>query len=127
MRVSFFAGLAAAALLSASAIAAGGPPRGVYGCYDVRMDYKMQMVITPMPFVMFGLVDGSTYADYDGHHGHYSYDAATGVLTMHDGTREGWRYHNVGNWSFRMIDSKTGTEIYSCPYDAAKNPDRGPW
>jgi hypothetical protein len=27
-----------------------------------------------MPVVMFGLLDGTTYADYDGKQGHYSFE-----------------------------------------------------
>jgi hypothetical protein len=111
----------------AFAWAAGGPPTGVYSCYDVRMDYKMQLVITPMPFVMFGIIDAANYADYDGHQGHYSYNAASGVLTMTDGSRQGWRYHKTAEWSFTLIDNTKGTEIYTCPHEAGKNPVRGPW
>ena len=126
--VSLTVSLAALALAAiATPAAAQAPPRGVYGCYDVKMDYKMQLNITPLPFVMFGLIDGSTYADYDGHHGHYTYDQAAGVLTMNDGSRQGWRYHKVGVWAFRLIDNKTGNDVYTCPYSASQNPDRGPW
>jgi hypothetical protein len=114
-------------LAAATAAAADGPPRGVYSCYDATMDYKMQLLITPMPVVMFGLVDASTYSDYDGNHGRYSYDAGSGVLTMIDGSRKGWRYHKVGTWSFSLIDNNKGTDIYTCPYEAAKNPAHGPW
>jgi hypothetical protein len=106
---------------------AAGPPTGVYSCYDAKMDYKMHLVITPMPFVMFGIIDGDTYADFDGHHGHYSYDEGTAMLTMTDGSRQGWRYHNVGSWAFRLIDNAQGTEIYTCPFSAGKDPTRGPW
>lgn len=119
--------LALAFLIAPGAWAAAAPPVGVYGCYDARMDYKMQLVITPMPFVMFGLIDSNTYSDYDGHHGHYTYDEASGMLTMTDGSRQGWRYHKVGTWAFRMIDNNSQKEIYTCPFDAGKNPVRGPW
>jgi hypothetical protein len=107
--------------------AAAVPPAGVYSCYDVRMDYQMHMIITPMPFVMFGLIDATTYSDFDGHHGRYTYAAAAGMLTMTDGPRQGWRYHKVAEWSFSLIDNNTGKEIYTCPFDAGKNPARGPW
>ena len=117
----------ASALLNWPAAAEEFPPYGVYSCYDARMDYKMQLQITPMPYVMFGLIDASDYSDYDGNHGHYSYDSGAGVLTMIDGSRQGWRYHKVGDWAFTLIDNATGGEIYSCPYEASKNPNRGPW
>ena len=44
------------------------------------------LVITPMPTVMFGLIDGASYSDYDGKHGHYTYHAAGGIVTMMDGS-----------------------------------------
>jgi hypothetical protein len=116
-----------AAVFVAPSAWAGGPPTGVYGCYDAMMDYKMRLTITPMPFVMFGLIDGTTYADYDGHRGHYTYDEGSGMLTMTDGSRQGWRYHKVDNWSFRLIDNTKGTELYTCPFNAGKDPARGPW
>ena len=87
----------------------------------------MQMVITPMPFVMFGLVDGSTYSDWDGNHGHYSYNPGSGVITMTDGSRQAWRYARTGDWSFTLIDNRTGNKIYTCPFNGTKNPARGPW
>lgn len=119
--------VASLALAAAAPAADGGPPRGVYGCYDVRMDARMRMVITPMPVAMFGLIDATTYADYDGNRGHYTYDPAAGVLTMTDGPRQDWRFRRDDQWSFRLIENNTGREIYTCPLDAAKDPTRGPW
>jgi hypothetical protein len=126
-------------LSSANAWAAGGaPPRGVYSCYDVRMGFGVPgclrgplgctgLVITPMPVVMFGLIDATTYSDYDGRHGHYSYDATAGVISMTDGSRQGWHYRKSADWSFQLIDNKTGNEIYMCPLETSKNPAHGPW
>jgi hypothetical protein len=133
------AALAASGLIFAPvAWAAAGPPVGVYSCYDVRMGYGTPgcvrtaigctgMVITPTPVAMFGLIDATSYSDYDGHHGKYTYDAAGGIITMTDGSREGWRYHKTGEWSFTLIDNNTGKEIYTCPLETAKNPAHGPW
>lgn len=131
--------VAVAGVLSTTlAWAAGGPPSGVYSCYDTRMGVGVPgcirtsmgctgLVITPMPFVMFGLIDGATYSDYDGHHGHYSYDAAAGLITMTDGSRQGWRYRKAAEWSFTLIDNNTGKEIYACPLETGKDPNHGPW
>ncbi len=91
-----FAALSAAP----AAFAADGPPTGVYGCYDARMGVNVPgcirtsmgctgLVITPTPVAMFGLIDGSTYSDFDGHRGHYTYDAAAGLIAMTDGSRKG--------------------------------------
>jgi len=51
--------LSLVACLAAPVAWAAGPPTGVYSCYDARMDYKMQLAITPMPFVMFGIIDAA--------------------------------------------------------------------
>lgn len=125
-------------VLAPAAWAVAAPPSGVYGCYDARMGVNVPgcvrtsmgctgLVITPMPTVMFGLIDGSTYSDYDGKHGHYTYDAAGGVITMTDGSRQGWRYRKVADWSFTLIDNATGQDHYTCPLEPTKNPSRGPW
>ena len=111
--------------------AAEAPPAGVYSCYDARMEFSpvsgSHLVITPTPFAMFGLMDGSTYSDWDGHHGHYTYDPAGGIIMMTDGSRQGWRYRKTATWSFTLIDNRTGKEIFTCPLEAAKNPSHGPW
>lgn len=132
---SALAAVGLAFLLPATAYAEA-PPVGVYSCYDVRMAYGVPgcvrtsvgcygMVITPMPVAMFGLVDGSTYADYDGEQGHFTF--ADGILTMTDGPRQGWRYRKIAGWSFRLIDNRSGKEVYTCPLEKTKNPTRGPW
>ena len=132
-KVAIFTMATVSACLLGAPIALAGstPPVGVYGCYDARMAFSpihgSQLEITPTPFAMFGLIDPATYADWDGHHGTYSYDVGSGVLTMTDGSRQGWRYRKVGNWSFTLIDNKSGKEIYTCPFNAAKDPSHGPW
>src|SRR3954466_5946580 len=109
----------AAVLLLAATVASAQsqqtPPPGVYGCYSARSVqgapgcmrtslgcFGMQIQVAPT--VMFGLIDGSTYSDYDGKKGHYSYDKQSGVLTMTDGSRKGWTYKRVDFWAFRMMD-----------------------
>lgn len=123
--------LIASLFLTHAAFAAGTPPVGAYSCYDARMAFSpiqgSHLEITPMPVVMFGIIDGSNYADWDGHRGHYTYDTAQGLLTMTDGSRQGWRYKKTADWSFTLIDNKTGSSIYTCPFEDAANPSRGPW
>jgi hypothetical protein len=125
-------------LCGAPAWAAGGPPVGVYSCYDARSEFNAPgcmrtsmgcfgIVISPTPVAMFGVIDASTYSDFDGHHGRYSYNAAQGIITMTDGSRAGWRYRKTQDWSFTLIDNNTGKEIYTCPLETAKNPLHGPW
>lgn len=118
--------------------AQGVPPVGVYSCYDARMAPNVPgcmrsaigcygLVITPTPMAMFGLIDASTYADFDGQRGHYVYDASENVITMTDGPRQGWRYRRKDTWSFTLIDNTSGAEHYTCPLETAKNPQHGPW
>jgi hypothetical protein len=118
--------LLATALMPAAAIAAG-PPRGVYECYETRMNARMQLTFEVRPVVMFGLIDGTTYSDYDGKTGHYAYDTAAEILTMTDGSRQGWRYKHVADWSFRMLDQAGKDTSFTCPLNAAKDPLKRPW
>ena len=93
------------------------PAAGVYGCYSARPTFGgpgcvpssvgcMGMKTDVAPTVMFGLIDGSTYSDYDGKKGHYTFDATNQVLTMTDGSRKGWRYKRVAATAFRFLDEQ---------------------
>jgi len=130
--------LAAAASCTAHAQQGGSPPPGVYGCYSARSVLNapgcvrtsfgcMGMQIQVAPTVMFGLVDRATYSDYDGKKGHYSYDAQSGILTMTDGSRQGWKYKRVDTWSFRMLDPQGKETQYTCPLEPKKDPLKRPW
>jgi len=44
---------------------------------------------------------------------------------MTDGSRQGWRYHKVDSWTFRLIDNSKGTEILYLSVHPGKNPLRG--
>lgn len=114
------------------------PPRGVYGCYQARAAMNvpgcirstlgcMGISITVAPVVMFGLLDRTTYSDYDGHRGHYSYDDRSGVLTLLDGSRRGWRYKRTATWAFRMLDQAGKETAFTCPLEPKKDPLRRPW
>ena len=114
------------------------PPPGVYECYSTRQEMNAPgcvrtslgcfgMKIEVAPTVMFGLIDGSNYSDYDGKKGHYSYDAAAKMLTMSDGSRKGWRYKRVADTSFRMVDAQGKETAYTCPLNPKKSVDKRPW
>lgn len=114
------------------------PPAGVYACYSVRSVPNAPgcvrtamgcfgMKIEVAPTVMFGLIDGTTYSDYDGKRGHYKYDAQSGRLTMIDGSRQGWSYKRVASWSFRMLDPQGKETAYTCPLDPKKDVSKRPW
>jgi hypothetical protein len=114
------------------------PPAGVYGCYSTRSVSGAPgcvrttlgcfgMKIEVAPTVMFGLIDRSTYSDYDGKKGHYSYNNQSGILTMTDGSRQGWKYKRVATWSFRMLDPQGNETAYTCPLEPKKDPSKRPW
>ena len=131
-------GFVAALGIASRAAAADGPPVGVYACYETRATMNapgcmrtnvgcLGMQITPAPVMMFGLIDGQTYSDYDGKRGRYAYDGASGMLTMTDGSRQGWRYKRVAEWSFRALDAQGKETSFTCPLDAKKDPLKRPW
>ena len=98
------------------------PPVGVYGCFGQR---------GPAPPMMFGLLDATTYANFDGKTGRYTYVPATGLLTMIDGPLAGVKYQRVGapelNPAFRMLDAAGALTAYSCPKEGTKDPRKHPW
>lgn len=117
-----------APLLHPTPAQAAAPPPGVYGCYEPHLGARIgQMTFEVAPTVMFGLLDTTTYSDYDGKRGKYAYDAGTGLLTMTDGARQGWRYKKVAEWSFQMIDAKGQETSYTCPFEPGKDPLKRPW
>ena len=117
---------------------AAPPPAGVYACYEARYTQGAPgcvqssigcfgIAITPSPVMMFGLIDGANYSDYDGHRGHYKFDQGSGLLTMTDGALRGVHYKKVADWSFRKLDDKNQQTSFTCPLDKKKNPLVRPW
>lgn len=98
------------------------PPVGVYSCYG-------QYGIAPS--MTFGLLDAETYADFDGNTGLYTYDSASGVLTLTTGGLAGTKYRRTGKPddrpAFRMLDAKGQLTAYMCPRDDKKDPRKHPW
>jgi hypothetical protein len=98
------------------------PPTGVYACFG---QYG------PAFPAMFGLLDARTYSDYDGKTGNYTYDRATGVLTMTTGGLAGTKYRRTGRPedrpAFRMLDAKGQLTAYMCPREDNKDPRKRPW
>ena len=99
--------------------AAFGPPQvpGVYECLN------QQGMISPMAF---GLIDGSTYTTSGGRRGPYTYNAATGVLTLDTGANAA-RYQRAGPTWFRPLLPNGQLGGFSCPLNRAKSPTRLPW
>ena len=91
---------------------------GVYGCMD-QDGYDA-------PTLQWGLLDGSTYSDFDGGRGGYTYDAATGVLTFTSGRFKGLRRKRTEDRLFRILDEHGSITAFSCPW-TPKNPKKLHW
>jgi hypothetical protein len=109
---------ATAAAAAASTAAIGGPVvPGVYECINQQAQISM---------MAFGIVDGSSYMTDGGRRGHYSYNGATGVLTLDPGTGQA-RYQRTGANLFRPLLPNGQLGGFTCPLNRAKNPSRPPW
>lgn len=74
----------------------------------------------------FCVVDGSTYRNFDGKTGRYSFDPATGVLRMTSGPSKGMSYRRMSDSNFRVLDEKGALTGGNCVYVSAKRID-GRW
>lgn len=54
----------------------------------------------------FGIVNASTYRNFDGKTGRYSFDASSGVLRMTSGSSSGLAYKLMPEGNFRVLDQK---------------------
>ena len=89
-------------VLSSPALAEGPPQTGVYECMS-------QDGLAPT--LMFGLIDDTSYGNYDGLRGHYRYDAKLRQVIFTDGPFKGLHYLRgenpdpvKGTGSMRMLD-----------------------
>jgi len=123
-KIKFFLSLAfVAATSSVFADAAPPPPVGIYECFG-------QM--GALYGAVFGILDGATYATMNKQTGHYSYNPASGILTMVDGPLAHVRYlRRVFPGSdkavFRMLDDRGLMTQYNCPRNSLKDPHYYPW
>lgn len=92
------------------------PPVGVYGCYG---PYGKSL-----PSV-FGLLDPSQYANFDGKTGHYVMKGD--LLVMIDGPLKEIQYKRIGEQAFRMLDDKGALTSFVCPKEGTKDPHKHPW
>lgn len=129
---------AAAATALTPEVLATMPPLGVYYCRESFTTYNAPGCTRTAvgcigwtwqlrPVVMVGLIDRSTYSDYDGHTGHYAYDGRTGVLSLTDGAKRGWRYQRTHSATFQMLNPDGTQTVYECPLEPNRDPRRHPW
>jgi hypothetical protein len=105
---------------AAAAPAWGAPLVGVYAC-AAPITIGGYVQASPQAGAMFGLLDGKTYRHFDGGRGHYSYDAASRVLTMTSGPLNGTRYHRQGEKMFSMLDKQGRPGGIHCPLNLNKS------
>jgi hypothetical protein len=74
----------------------------------------------------FGIVDGTTYRNFDGKTGRYQFDASTGVLRMTSGSSKGLAYKRMADNYFRVLDDKGNITGGSCSLATGKRID-GRW
>jgi hypothetical protein len=65
----------------------------------------------------FGIVDGTTYRNYDGKTGRYTFDAASGVLRLNSGASRGLSYKRETATVFRVLDDNGKITGGSCIYN----------
>ncbi len=74
----------------------------------------------------FGIVNASTYRNFDGKTGRYSFDASTGVLRMTSGSSNGLAYKRMPEGNFRVLDQKGNVTGGNCVHVAKLRID-GRW
>jgi hypothetical protein len=74
----------------------------------------------------FGIVNASTYRNFDGKTGRYSFDPSTGVLRMTSGSSNGLAYKRMPEGNFRVLDQKGNVTGGNCVHVAKLRID-GRW
>ncbi len=74
----------------------------------------------------FGIVSASTYRNFDGKTGRYSFDPLTGVLRMTSGSSNGLAYKRMPEGNFRVLDQKGNVTGGNCVHVARLSID-GRW
>ena len=107
---------------SASVGRQGAPTPGVYPCYASTAYVGIQRLHT------FALLSGGSYMAKDGSRGAFTYDAASGLLTMTSGALRGTRYRQTAPGALRYLDKSGELTQFSCPLDPKRNTtDRASW
>lgn len=110
-------GTPAAAAARPAGVPASPPAPGVYECIN------QQAMISP---IAFGIIDGSTYMSSGGRRGRYSYDPASGILSLDPGANPA-RYKRISATTFRLLKPDGTLGGFTCPLNRAKSPTRPPW
>ena len=92
---------------------------GVYECHDQLFNID--------PVMMFGLIDATSYKNYDGDVGSYAFDQASGVIQVGLQTGAPARFVRIGTTVFRALNEDGTLAGFVCPLNPAKDPNSPPW
>ena len=111
-------------------------PPGVYGCIGALVSgveigtfstTRQIQAYSDVSFT-FGILDGNSYANFDGKTGHYRYEPTTGLLKLVDGPLAGVTYKRLSAFpAFRLLDRKGALTPVNCPKEGTKDPHKHPW
>lgn len=94
------------------------PPLGVYECDAPHMIGGMVMP-NPQPGLYFGLKSASTYRDFNGGTGSYSFSG--GILTMTTGPLKGTKYKRTDAKLFKPLDARGQEGSIRCVLNTSKS------
>ena len=106
---------------TASAVAAANPDVLSVGVYECNMP----PIGTPMMDLQWGILDRSTYSDFEGGRGSYTYDAHSGEIDFTSGSLQGRIRRKDSSGLFHVVEADKLTSM-TCPY-SAKDPTRRHW
>ena len=92
---------------------------GVYECYDQNANIDTVM--------MFGLIDATSYKNYDGDVGSYAFDQESGIIQVGLQTGAPARFVRIGATAFRALNEDGTLAGFVCPLNSAKDPNSPPW
>ena len=92
---------------------------GVYECHD-----QMANIDTVM---MFGLIDATSYKNYDGDVGGYAFDRESGIIQIGLQTGAPARFVRIGATAFRALNEDGTLAGFVCPLNPSKDPNSPPW
>ncbi|WP_421762385.1 hypothetical protein [Devosia sp.] len=92
---------------------------GVYECHDQLFNID--------PVMMFGLLDDTSYKNYDGDVGSYAFDQESGIIQVGLQTSAPARFVRIAATAFRALNEDGTLTGFVCPLNPAKDPNSPPW
>lgn len=102
-----------------AATAKGGAMVGVYTCNTPGIGVDVAAT--------FGVVNGSTYRNYDGKSGSYRFDAANSVLYLTSGSSKGLTYKQTSSKTYRLLHANGQMTGTNCVFNPTKDPNGSRW